>query len=401
MYFVTYIDRVNISTAANFIKSDFSFTNTQLGFVFSAFAYPYAILQFFGGTIADKFGARRTLLVCALIWGTATILSGFSTGLVSLFLCRVVVGVGEGASFSAATRAFQVWMPHRRGFAQGITHSSARLGNALTPPLIAALIALATWRGAFWLDGLVSLVWGVVWFWYFRDNPRDHKGMTGEDLAHLPIPADKGGKAHLPLPWGRLFVRMLPVTFTYFCYGWSLWLFLSWLPSFFLQGFGLDIKSSVLFASGVFFAGVVGDTLGGVISDAVLHRTGNVKLARVGVIVVSFLGAAVSLLPGFFTRDLTVVSVSLAAGFLFLELAIGAFWAIPGDIAPRYSGTASGLMNVGSATAAIVSPLVFGIVIDLTGNWVYPFYGSVGLLVVGAGLAFTMHPERRFVDGDG
>ncbi|MGU3541238.1 MFS transporter, partial [Methylobacterium sp. A54F] len=97
------------------------------------------------------------------------------------------------------------------------------------------------------------------------------------------------------VPWGRVTKRILPVTLTYFCYGWTLWLFLGWLPTFFKQSYGLDLKNSALFASGVFFAGVVGDTLGGVLSDGILKRTGNLKLARLSIIVVGFLGAAVSL----------------------------------------------------------------------------------------------------------
>jgi nitrate/nitrite transporter NarK len=191
---------------------------------------------------------------------------------------------------------------------------------------------------------------------------------------------------------------MLPVTITYFCYGWTLWLFLGWLPSFFKENYGLDLKNSALFASGVFFAGVVGDTVGGMLSDAILHRTGNVKLARLSVIVVGFLGAAASLAGVFLTRDLTLVALLLSSGFFFAELVIGPIWSVPMDIAPKYAGTASGLMNTGSAVAAIVSPIVFGLIVDMTGSWTLPFVGSVGLCLLGAALAFTMHPEREFVD---
>jgi len=191
---------------------------------------------------------------------------------------------------------------------------------------------------------------------------------------------------------------MLPVTITYFCYGWTLWLFLGWLPSFFKENYSLDLKNSALFASGVFFAGVVGDTVGGMLSDSILHRTGKVKLARLSVIVVGFLGAAASLAGVFMTHDLTLVALLLSSGFFFAELVIGPIWSVPMDIAPKYAGTASGLMNTGSAVAAIISPIVFGVIVDLTGSWTLPFVGSIGLCLLGAGLAFTMHPEREFVE---
>src|SRR4249920_596962 len=115
MYLITYVDRVNISTAADSIQREFALTNTQLGFLQSAFGYPYLLFQIFGGWIGDRFGPRRTLFVCGVIWAAATILTGLAGGLASLFLVRVLLGVGEGATFPVATRAMQMWTaPERR-----------------------------------------------------------------------------------------------------------------------------------------------------------------------------------------------------------------------------------------------------------------------------------------------
>ncbi len=398
MYFITYVDRVNIGTAAGPIQKELGLTNTQLGFVFSAFAYPYLLFQVFGGWVGDKFGPRMTLFACGLIWSVATILTGFVDGLVSLFLVRVLLGFGEGATFPTATRAMQYWTPAgQRGFAQGLTHSFARFGNAITPPLVAALMAAYTWRGSFMVLGCVSFVWVLVWVWYFRNDPQDHPSITETELATLP--PRKNSVAPV-IPWGPLLARMWPVTFTYFCYGWCLWLYLNWLPLFFKNTYSLDIKSSAIFASGVFFAGVVGDTLGGVISDRILHRTGNVRFARLSVTVTGFVGALISLFPILYFHDITTVAICLSLGFFFAEITIGPMWSIPMDIAPKYSGTASGLMNMGSAFAAIVSPLVAGYVIDMTGNWYLPFIMSMGLLGLGALTAFAMHPERPLQEND-
>jgi MFS family permease len=397
MYLITYIDRVNISTAAVDIRKEFDLTNTQLGLVFSAFAYPYAIFQIIGGWVGDNFGPRRTLFACGLIWAVATILTGFSGGLVSLFLFRVMLGFGEGATFPTATRAMQYWTPAgRRGFAQGITHSFARFGNAVTPPLVAWLMAALTWRGSFFILGSLSLIWVFLWFSYFRDEPKDHPAMTDDVLATLPA---RGATTRPQVPWGRLVPRILPVTITYFCYGWVLWLFLSWIPLFFINSYKLDIKQSAIFSLGVFLAGVVGDTLGGVISDWLYHRTGNVRLARLSVILVGFIGAFISLVPMLYVHDLNIIAFCLASGFFFAELIIGPIWSVPMDIAPKYSGTGSGIMNTGSAVAAIISPLIAGILIDKTGNWELPFIVTMGLLALGAALAFTMRPDRPFEEG--
>ena len=136
--------------------------------------------------------------------------------------------------------------------------------------------------------GLVSLVWGVVWAWYFRNEPKDHAAITEAELATLP-PRPTGARPQVP--WDPLLRRMWPVTLTYFCYGWCLWLYLNWLPLFFKNNYDLDIKNSALFASGVFFAGVVGDSLGGILSDRILKRTGSIRFARLSVVIFGFAGA--------------------------------------------------------------------------------------------------------------
>ncbi len=195
-----------------------------------------------------------------------------------------------------------------------------------------------------------------------------------EELEKLPPYGV--AKIKKKIPWKRLTLRILPVTLTYFCYGWTLWLLLNWLPSFFKEGYHLDLKSSALFTFGVFAGGVVGDTLGGVISDRILHKTGNVKLARLSVILLGMLGAAACLLGVVLgpKDDIVTIAMLLSGGFFFLELVIGPIWTVPMDIAPQHAGTASGLMNTGSAVAAIVSPLAFGAIVDITGNWLLPFY---------------------------
>jgi nitrate/nitrite transporter NarK len=234
----------------------------------------------------------------------------------------------------------------------------------------------------------------VVWAAYFRDDPRDHAQCTPEEIARLPAFRGEAQIAKDPVPWDVLVPRMVPVIVVYFCYGWTLWLYLNWLPSFFLHGFQLNLKSSALFSTGVFFAGVVGDTAGGVISDRILEKTGDVVKARSRLVFASMSLSLVCLLPVLFIHHLGAIALCLSLAFFFLEVTIGPMWAIPMDIAPRFSGTASGLMNTGSALAAIVSPIVFGMVVDRTGNWTLPFVGSIALLGIGALLSSTMHPER-------
>ena len=323
-------------------------------------------------------------------------MTSFAWDFYSLFFARILMGFGVGATLPTATRAMQYWVESRkRGFAQGITHSFSRLGNALTPFLIVGLMAVVTWRGSFVVVGLAGFVWVAVWYWYFRDNPKDHPSITQAELDVLPQ-APKGARP--AVPWGPLIARMWPVTLTYFCYGWCLWLYLSFLLIFFKDKFGLSTGETAMFATIVYTIGAIGNTIGGVASDRVLHKTKDIRRARIGMAVFGFVGALVSLLPILYVEDKVLVAICLSAGFFFAEMVIGPMWAIPMDIAPKYSGTASGLMNSGSALAAILSPVVAGLVTDWTGDPQLPFVIAIGVLMLGAASAFLMHPERQFTE---
>jgi MFS family permease len=396
MYFITYVDRVNIATAATAIKNEFAISNTQLGFALGAFGYAYALFQIAGGWIGDQVGARRMLFACGVVWAASTAATGLVGGLVSLLTVRFVLGLGEGATFPTATRAMSNWLSQeRRGLAQGITHSFARAGNAVTPPIVAGLMSSMGWRAAFVCLGVFSVTWAIVWFWYFRDDPRDHKAIVEADLVGLP--PYRGGKSAdtRGVPWSRLLIRMLPTTIVYFCYAWTLWLYLTWLPSFFQQGYGLNLGNTAFFSFGVLLAGVIGDTVGGVLSDHLLRRSGSFLVARRNLIVISLLASLVFLVPVLVFKDLAVIALCLSAAFFCLEITIGPIWSVPMDVAPKFSGTAAGIMNTGSAIAGFASPVIFGWLVDRTGNWHLPFAGSISLLLLGAVLAFWMHPERQ------
>src|SRR5438045_3200460 len=300
MYLINYIVRVNVSTASAVFQPELGLTNTQVGLIFSMFAYPYLLFQVIGGWVADRFGARKALTVFAVIWSGATMFMGITSSLAGMLVARVLLGVGVSA-LPTATRAMSDWSPAGgRGFAQGITHSSARIGNAIAPPFIAWLIVLFTWRGSFLLTGALSFTWAIVWLWYFRDNPAEHPGITVEELARLPA---HHATKKAPVPLGRLAWRMLPVTIVYFCYGWTLWFFLAWIPSYFLHSYQLRLSTSALFASGVFLGGVVGDALGGIVSDRIFERTGDRKKARRNLVIIGFLSSMVLMVPVLFVHN--------------------------------------------------------------------------------------------------
>jgi ACS family D-galactonate transporter-like MFS transporter len=395
MYFVTYIDRVNISIAGPLIRDEMGLSNLQLGFIFSAFAYSYASMQIIGGWLADKFGPKKVLVVLSLIWGAATLLTGFVGSLVALLALRFLLGLGEGGAFPTATRAFTSWMPvTQRGFAQGITHAFSRLGGAVTPPLVIAIVAFSGWRESFIILGGASLLWTLLYLFVFKDAPEEHPRVTAEELAEINKDRIVKNKHPGGTPWMLLIKRMWKVTFVDFCYGWSLWVFLTWLPSYLKDARGFDLKHIALFAALPLLAGVVGDTLGGLISDKLLKMTGNIRFARVSVLILGMVGSLVFIIPMINSADAMTAVALLSLSFFFLELTNAVLWSLPMDIGGAYAGTASGMMNTGFGLAGMISPVAFGFLIQVTGSYYWSFMLSAALLGVGAFVALFIDPNE-------
>lgn len=395
LFAIMYLDRVNISAAASSLKSHFQLTNTEMGLAFSAFSWAYLASVLFGGWGARKYGARVSLLVCVIIVGIGTIFTGLVGGLGSLFVARLLVGLGEGPAFPAATQAMRNWYPaHRFGYIQGITHSASRLGAAIAPPVVAWIIVLSDWRTSFVICGAAAIVWAGVWWFYFKEDPREHPSVDVRRLEGLSVSLPDR-KARIPL-W-ILTKRMFPVTIVMFTYGWSYWVFVSWLPLYFANQHHTNLKNSALLTSVPFVAGLVGNTVGGMGSDWILRRTGRHRLARCSVVALSLIGAALFLIPCLFIDDLNTVVGLLAASMFFLELTIAPMYAVPMDISREYAGLGSAYIIMGVAIAGIISPVVFGWLIDLTGNWNVPFATGVVILLIGAAVVGVLRPDVPLV----
>jgi MFS family permease len=395
MHFILFIDRVNLAAAASVMQQDLGLSNIALGVAFSAFNYAYAPFQLVGGWFADRFGARRTLTVCGLTWSITTIVTGAVTGLASLFAVRLVLGMGEGATLPAATRALSKWTSlASRGTAVGITHAAGRLGAGAAAPIVAFLITWFSWRFSFVVLGTLSAFWAALWWRYFHEDPRQHPRISSAELAALPAadPATQAGSG--PVPWRRLVPRVAPLMIIYFCQGWTGWLFVTWMPSMLQKNYGLDLKKSSLLYAGMLFSGMISELLGGVATDYLLRRTGNLKIARSLLIAVSWCFVVAGLVPAILVHDLVIGLAGFTVTVFFLGMAIAPLWTATMDIAPNYAGSSSALMNAAGAVAGIVSPVAFGWILDRTGSWTTPFAFSVGLLLFAIVMTYWIRPDR-------
>jgi sugar phosphate permease len=406
MYLITYLDRVNISTAAPEISKEFGFDKVTMGVIFSAFVWAYALFQVPGGWLSDRFGARGVLAGIVTYWSIMTAATAGAFNAVSFIVIRFLFGVGEAGAFPGATRAMQLWYPQsERGFVQGITHSASRLGAAIAPPLVVLIMSNLGWRPVFYICGGLGLFWASWWGFSYRNLPEQHRLVNKGELEQIrgidragnikPPPIEKQTK----VPWATL-VRspnMWAIMCAYFTYVYCLWIFLSWLPSYLIEFRNFTLLKVGLFASLPLFAGVIGDTLGGIATDWLLQRTGSAKVARRSVAIVGLLGCAVFIVPAALTENAYVAVYCLTAAMFALEFTIGPSWAVPMDTGGKYSGTVSGMMNMAGNFGGALSPIVFGALVQI-GSWEAPFIVAAVLLVLGSAVwAFWLDPDKQIL----
>jgi sugar phosphate permease len=406
MYLITYLDRVNISTAAPEISKEFGFDKITMGFIFSAFVWAYAMFQVPGGWLSDRFGARGVLAGVVTYWSIMTAATASAFSATSFIAVRFLFGVGEAGAFPGATRAMQLWYPQsERGLVQGVTHSASRFGAAIAPMIVVQIMSNFGWRPVFYVCGAVGLIWSLWWVLTYRNLPEDHGLVDRAELETIrglgangvinPPPVQK----QTNVPWMTLISspNMWAIMCAYFTYVYCLWIFLSWLPSYLIEARHFTLLKVGVFASLPLFAGVIGDTVGGVATDWLLKRTGSPRIARRTVAIVGLLGCAVCIVPAALTEDAYVAVYGLTASMFFLEFTIGPSWAVPMDTGGKYSGTVSGMMNMAGNIGGALSPIVFGYLAN-GGNWQAPFIVAACLLVAGSAVwAFWLDPTKAIL----
>ena len=389
---VAYLDRVAISTAAPAMKADLGLSDGQMGLVFGAFTLAYALFEVPSGWLADRFGARSMLTRIVLWWSAMTAATGAAAGFASLLALRWLFGMGEAGVLPSLSRAFSRWLPARsRGNAFGLTIMAAALGGAATQPIVVALLERMSWRQAFPIFGSVGLLWAAAWFWWFRDEPREHRGVDAAELAWIgndpPTP-------HPPVPWSAL-VRsrgMLALCAMYFCaiYGW--YFYITWLPTYLLRGRGFHLHAVGWLASLPLLAVATGVLVGGSLSDLLVRRFGlRVGLRAPGLVGLPLAGLCV--LFAIATPDGRSAAFLLAGAAGSAALGIAPAWSVCLAIAGRHAGVVSGAMNTFGNLGGTLSPILMGWSLDAFGSWNLPLY-SVAALYFGSALCWLgIDPE--------
>jgi MFS transporter, ACS family, glucarate transporter len=391
--FLTYLDRVCISVTAPSIIRDLRLTNVQMGFVFSAFTAAYALFEIPTGYWADRIGSRRVLTRIVVWWSLFTGLTGVAWNLPSLLALRALFGMGEAGAWPTVARALSRWFPEReRGTAQGIFFMGAHLGGGLTPLAVAFIASRIGWRATFPALSVVGFIWAACWFRWFRDEPRDHRSTTPEEVAWIEkgrrVESSAGSILHAAVRTpGIWFLCLMYLTQTY---GFNF--YVTWLPAYLQHEKQLHGTALGIFAGLPMLLSVPADLFGGLLTDHLSGRYG-LRLGRCLVGFSSLATAGVFLYGGALAQGwLSGVLIGLAGGAA--SFLLGASWSACSDMAGNHAATVGAAMNTSGQIGGILSPIAFAFLTRAGGSWAAPLYVTAGLYLLGAGCWYFVHPER-------
>jgi len=401
MYMIVFLDKGNISVVAPVLMRQFGFNKAGMGFIFSAFVLAYGLGQVPGGWLADRFGSRSILGGVVAVWSIMSVITGFGASYMAFIVTRFLTGLAEAGAFPAATRAMHSWFTKaERGFVQGVTHSFGRLGSAIVPPLGVSLMLAFGWRAVFFFCGGIGIVWAVAFYALYRNRPEEHPWISRAELTHLLQGETAHEKRARPkVAWRRLLSspNMWFMMVAYGCYNYGIYFFTAWLPTYLVSYRHYSLAKMGLVAALPLLAGMVGDTVGGLLTDRILVRTNNLKLARKVVAIPALTLAAVFLIPAGLTNNPTTAVCLLAASLFCMECFIGPAWALPMDVGGEHCGTVAGLMNTAGNLGGSLSPVIFGVLVQ-KGLWAAPFLIQAGVLITGALVwLFLIRPDQSVV----
>lgn len=386
---INYVDRVNISIAAPFMAKDLGLDKVQMGLIFSAFAWTYAFALVPAGFIADRFGSRLTYGASLISWSAVTVCQGLVGGFSSLFGLRLAIGALEAPAFPANSRAVTVWFPAReRGMASSIYVCGQYLGTALFTGLLLWLATTYDWRHVFYSTGIVGILFGVAWLYLYRD-PLNCKKVSKEELEYIEAGGGlvKSSQDKNTFKWAQIAELMKYRQVWAICIGKfastsALYFFLTWFPTYLIEERHLTMVKVGIFAVLPFIGATVGVLMAGIISDWMIRRGVSLSFARkLPLVVGSALGMSIMLVN--FT-DSNEVCIALLTVAFFAQGIASASWAAVSEIAPKeLIGLTGGITSLAANIGGIVTPIVIGQILHVTGNFAWAFWFIGGVACIG------------------
>ena len=387
---ITYLDRVCLAIAGPRMQEALHIGPVAWGWVTAMFTISYAAFEVPSGAMGDRLGPRLVLTRIVLWWSVFTSLTGVVSNYYLLLVTRFCFGMGEAGAFPNTGIAISRWFPPvKRTSAWGIGMMSSQLGGALAPLLVVPIQMRFGWRASFYLFGVLGVAWAIVWYRWFRDAPAEMPAVSPEERVEIGV----SSRAHRSLPWS-VAVRsdnLWSVMAMAGSYGYTLYFFQSWFPTYLVKGRGFT-ETGLLLSSLPFLVGAAANGCGGFVSDALVRRMG-LKWGRRSLGCCGLGGAALFLIAAAMTDHKLLSLVLLALSYGCITLQQPGVLGVCLDIGGSYAGAVTGAMNTATFVAAFVSSVVYGYIANSFG-YTAPFVPMIALLVIGALLWLRVDSTR-------
>ncbi len=390
---ILYLDRVCISQSQADISRELGLTKTDMGFVIMMFSLAYDIFEVPGGCLGDRIGPRAVLTRVVVWWSAFTVATGVAAGFWSLVAIRFLFGVGEAGCFPNLTKAFGNWFRGEdRTRAQAIMWLAARWGGAFTPLVVVITLDFMTWRHSFFLFGAVGFVWAFFFFRWFRNTPAEHPGVNAAERALLASPADAGLNAHghANPPWGAILASpsVWLLSLQYACLSYGFWFYLTWLPTYIREAFGMtqaDRYLAAALASLPLFLAGISVYLTGKVTPWLVSRVGSVARVRRGL---GFAGcgiAAVMLVIATTFESPVMAMFAMGVSCFGNDMCMPGSWTACMDLGGKFAGTLSGFMNMMGMVGGMLAPYTIPLILERAGgNCDVPILVIAGVYAVGS-----------------
>ncbi|HSV99005.1 MAG TPA: MFS transporter [Sedimentisphaerales bacterium] len=324
----TYMDRACIASAVDYIKRDLSVSAEMMGLMLGIFAVGYALFQVPSGWIADRLGPRRALTIVVSVWSVFTALSGAARTAFQMLVLRFLFGVGEAGAFPGAAQAFFRWLPVRdRGLAHGINFSGSRLGAAFSLFFMPWLILQIGWRWTFAVNGLIGILWAIIWLLWFRDNPRDNPKVNPQELDYIEKGRASDFTTTVKSSFAQVFtsLNMGLAMVQYFASNVTFFISLTWLPSYLKNQWPDDPRTVYWSAVPLIFAAFANWVAGAMVTQ--LYKRGMPVGSRRITAVVGFALGVVGLLLATQTENLHLFVLSFSLATFGVNMTLSPSWA--------------------------------------------------------------------------
>ncbi len=399
--FICYIDRVNISVAIIPMAAEHGWGMDVQSYVLSSFFVGYLFLQIVGGRLADRFGGKRVLAVGVLVWSLFTILTppAAAMGIGVLIAARIGMGLGEAVTFPSIYSMYARWVPlaeRSRGVA--LANSGIPFGSVFALVSTPYIVVAFGWEWAFYLFGVVGVFWFVLWQYTVTARPEQHPDISAAELALIQAGAPVDVPVTPPL---MVFLSKLPVwaiIVAHFCNNWSLYVLLSWMPTFINKGLGVDYASVGWFTmipniASFFFLNIAGS-----VADRMIRA--GMPIIRVRKICqsIGFGGIAAALLIVGHVHTAWMAIAIMTVGNCLGAFVTGGFAVNHMDIAPRHAGTLMGITNTAGTIPGIIGVTVSGLILQQTGSWALVFGVAAGVTLFGLAFFLLFASGKKLID---